>query len=119
MTTTRITAAFVLAACIGLISCKTTQPDLTYMPAPKPPQKLGQVVFANADEGFVLIRLDYGFTAEPGTALYAFAGDAAKAKLVATPEKQKNFLVGNIVKGMPATGQSVVFFPEPEMAPKL
>ncbi len=112
-------AAGLAAVTLGFISCAATKPDLTYKPAPPQPKRLGTVAFANATEGFVLVSMDYGFTAEPGTPLYAMNGQAGTAKLVVTQEKQKQFVVANIEKGRAVVGQPVVFFPEPDKAPKL
>lgn len=104
---------------LGLLSCTTTQPDMTYKPAPPQPKQLGSVAFANSAEGFVLVNMNYGYTAEPGTSLYAMDGGVGTARLVVTPQSQKQFVVANIEKGQAVAGQPVFFFPEPDKAPRL
>lgn len=118
----RILAALMTATTLAILpACKTTEPSqYTYSPPKPAPKKLGSVAFVNQSDGFVLVRMNYGYSVDPGTTLYAVGPDgAATAKLARDPDEKRPFVVANILAGNPANGDSVLLFPDPAMAPAI
>ncbi len=106
-------AAMILSGCNAIQS-----DDYTYKPAPVTPKKLGNVDFVDMTETFVLVRMNYGYTVEVGTKMYAISSEGkVSALLQRHPDEKKPFAVADILKGNPQVGDSVMVYPDPKLAP--
>jgi hypothetical protein len=61
----------------------------------------------NTDLGFVLVDVGSLYTPRAGTALKSFRAGVETSVLAVSPEKQRPFIVGDIVKGTPQVGDDV------------
>lgn len=75
-------------------------------PAPPQPRLVGTVSLVNEELGFVLV--DATEIPGPGTALKAFTEEGAEsAVLVVSPEQKRPFIIADIIKGLPHSGDRV------------
>ena len=61
----------------------------------------------NAELGFVLVDVGSLYAPQAGTALKSFHGTEETGVLAVSPEKQRPFIVADIVKGAPKVGDDV------------
>jgi len=72
------------------------------------PRRVGTVALVNDDKHFVLVDVGSLYTPAAGTALKSFsAGGAETGILAVDAEKQRPFIVADIVKGEPKVGDQV------------
>jgi hypothetical protein len=71
------------------------------------PQRVGRVAMVNTELGFVLVDVGSLYTPAAGTALKSFRAGTETGVLAVSPEKQRPFIVGDIVKGTPQVGDDV------------
>jgi len=102
-------SALLALLCLSLAACASHRPRVPEAPikAPTPPPHvIGRVSFVNEVQGFALIESSE--TPETGTQLQArsIAGQQT-ALLKVTPEKKHPFIIADILKGKPQTGDMV------------
>ena len=68
----------------------------------------GEIAYADAAGGFVLIRALTGVTIPPGTELECLRDGSVAAKVTTTPEKKGHYVAADVVSGSPAAGDAVV-----------
>jgi hypothetical protein len=68
---------------------------------------VGTVAVVNEDLHFVLVDVGSLYVPQSGTALKSFSGDAETGILAVDPEKQRPFIVADIIKGEPKVGDEV------------
>jgi hypothetical protein len=61
----------------------------------------------NEDLSFVLVDVGSLYAPQAGTALKSFSGGAETAILAVDPEKQRPFIVADIIRGNPKVGDEV------------
>jgi hypothetical protein len=71
------------------------------------PQRVGTVAVVNEELRFVLVDVGSLYTPRPGTALKSFSDGTETGVLAVDPEKQRPFIVADIVKGEPKVGDEV------------
>jgi len=71
------------------------------------PRRVGTVAVVNEELHFVLVDVGSLYIPSPGTALKTFSGGAETAILAVNPERQRPFIVADIVKGQPKVGDQV------------
>jgi len=71
------------------------------------PRRVGTVALVNDDLHFVLVDVGSLYTPAAGTALKSFSGTKETGILAVDPEKQRPFIVADIVKGEPKVGDQV------------
>jgi hypothetical protein len=71
------------------------------------PRRVGTVAVVNDDLRFVLVDVGSLYTPAAGTALKSFSGGRETGILAVDPEKQRPFIVADIVKGEPKVGDQV------------
>jgi len=71
------------------------------------PQRVGTVAVVNEELRFVLVDVGSLYTPQPGTALKSFSDGTETGVLAVGPEKQRPFIVADIVKGEPKVGDEV------------
>jgi hypothetical protein len=76
-------------------------------PAPPGPHRVGTVAVVNEELRFVLVDVGSLYVPQAGTALKSFSGSAETGILAVGPEKQRPFIVADIVKGEPKVGDEV------------
>ena len=75
--------------------------------APPVPQRIGAIALVNQDLHFVLIDVGSLYVPASGTALKSFSGPAETAILAVDPERDRPFVVADIIKGDPKVGDQV------------
>ncbi len=75
--------------------------------APAGPRRVGTVALVNEELSFVLIDVGSLYSPQVGTALKSFSGGMETGILAVNPEKQRPFIVADIVKGEPKVGDEV------------
>ena len=76
--------------------------------APPPaPRRVGSIASVNDQLHFVLIDVGSLYSPSPGTALKSFSAGQETGVLAVNPEKQRPFIVADIVKGTPKVGDDV------------
>jgi len=73
----------------------------------RPPQVIGTVALVNPALGFALVDVEGMEYPGVGVALESFAGGKQTAILMVSPEKNRPFIIADIVKGMPNKGDLV------------
>ena len=86
---------------------KEKKPAETPAAAVNGPQRVGRVAVVNEDLGFVLVDVGTLYTPQAGTALKSFRNGVETGVLAVSPEKERPFIVGDIVKGTPQVGDDV------------
>jgi len=71
------------------------------------PQRVGKVALVNEELGFVLVDVGSLYVPQAGTALKSFSGGAETGILAVSPEKQRPFIVADIIRGDPKVGDDV------------
>ena len=71
------------------------------------PQRVGTVAMVNEDLHFVLVDVGSLYAPAAGTALKSFSGGAETGILAVDPEKQRPFIVADIIRGTPRVGDQV------------
>ena len=71
------------------------------------PRRVGTVAVVNDELRFVLVDVGSLYTPAAGTALKSFSGGRETGILAVDPEKQRPFIVADIVKGEPKVGDQV------------
>jgi hypothetical protein len=71
------------------------------------PRRVGSVAVVNEDLHFVLVDVGSLYTPAAGTALKSFSDGKETGILAVDPEKQRPFIVADIVKGRPKVGDDV------------
>ncbi len=71
------------------------------------PQRVGRVALVNEDLGFVLVDVGSLYTPQAGLALKSFRDGIETGVLAVSPEKERPFIVADIVKGTPEVGDDV------------
>lgn len=75
--------------------------------SPPGPQRVGTIALVNEDLSFVLVDVGSLYAPQAGTALKSFSGGAETAILAVDPEKQRPFIVADIIRGNPKVGDEV------------
>ena len=75
--------------------------------APTGPQRVGTIALVNEDLSYVLVDVGSLYSPQAGTALKSFSGGAETAILAVDPEKQRPFIVADIIRGNPKVGDEV------------
>ncbi len=88
------------------IAPKRQKPPLAIQP-PRPPQLIGTVALVNPALGFVLVDVGVSDYPAVGVALKTFAVGKETAILMVSPEKNRPFIIADIVKGAPNKGDLV------------
>ena len=68
---------------------------------------MGTIALVSGDLSYVLVDVGSLSSPEPGTALKSFSGGAETAILAVDPEKQRPFIVADIIRGNPKVGDEV------------
>ena len=71
------------------------------------PSRVGTVAVVNEELHFVLVDVGSLYVPQAGTALKSFSGNTETGILAVDPEKQRPFIVADIVKGDPKVGDEV------------
>ena len=71
------------------------------------PQRVGTIALVNAELNFVLVDVGSLYAPQAGTALKSFSGGSETAILAVDPEKQRPFIVADIIRGNPKVGDEV------------
>jgi hypothetical protein len=102
-------AIFFLAAGGMTILAGCASPRQRHPPeaAASGPQRVGTVAVVNEELHFVLVDVGSLYVPQAGTALKSFSGMAETGILAVDPEKQRPFIVADIVKGSPKVGDEV------------
>jgi hypothetical protein len=108
----RLLPAVALAQCAVLIfsGCAVFKkhPHSTPAVAVAPgPRRVGTIALVNQELNFVLVDVGSLYTPQAGTALKSFSGTAETGILAVDPEKQRPFIVADIIKGNPKVGDEV------------
>lgn len=94
----------VAAACFGLAACASHR--VPEAPIKAPPVLVGKVAMVREDAGFALIQTATAL--ETGTVLQSRDKDGvATATLKVSAEKKQPFIIANIAKGRPQSGELV------------
>jgi len=100
-----------LALCGGAIlsgcAFRKTRPQHKNAVIPSGPQRVGRVALVNDDLHFVLVDVGSLYTPAAGAALKTFAGGKETGILAVDAEKERPFIVADIVKGDPHVGDDV------------
>lgn len=80
------------------------RPDADLVPGPR---RVGTVAVVNEELRFVLVDVGSLYTPAAGTALKSFSGGTETAILAVDAEKERPFIVADIVKGQPKVGDQV------------
>jgi hypothetical protein len=75
--------------------------------APTGPQRVGTIALVNEDLSYVLVDVGSLYSPQAGTALKSFSGGAETGILAVDPEKQRPFIVADIIRGNPKVGDEV------------
>lgn len=76
-------------------------------PALAGPRRVGSIAVVNDELHFVLIDVGTLYTPAAGTALKSFSGGKETGVLAVDAEKQRPFIVADIIKGDPKVGDQV------------
>lgn len=87
-------------------SKKKPKPPVAALP-PRVPQVVGTITLVNPALGFVLVDVRAFEYPPVGVALKSFADGKETAILMVSPEKNRPFIIANIVKGTPGKGNMV------------
>jgi hypothetical protein len=68
---------------------------------------VGTVASVNEELHFVLVDVGSLYTPPAGTALKCFSSGAETGIIAVSPERERPFIVGDIVKGEPKVGDEV------------
>jgi hypothetical protein len=68
---------------------------------------VGTVAVVNEELHFVLVDVGSLYVPRPGTALKSFSGGTETGILAVDPEKQRPFIVAEIIRGEPKVGDEV------------
>ena len=79
----------------------------TPTPGPPGPQRVGTIALVNTDLNFVLVDVGSLYAPEAGTALKSFSGGQESGILAVSAEKQRPFIVADIIRGNPKVGDEV------------
>jgi hypothetical protein len=96
-----------LAGCASMRHKEKKQPPPPPSPTAIGPQRVGRVALVNEDLGFVLVDVGSLYTPQAGQALKSFRDGIETGVLAVSPEKQRPFIVGDIIKGTPEVGDDV------------
>jgi len=103
LATLAICGIFVLSGCASSRK-KGRGADAAVTPGPR---RVGTVAVVNEELHFVLVDVGSLYTPAAGTALKSFSGITETGILAVGPEKQRPFIVADIVKGEPKVGDQV------------
>jgi hypothetical protein len=81
------------------------RPSVAFTPGPR---RVGTIALVNEELHFVLVDVGSLYTPQAGTALKSFSGGSETGILAVDPEKQRPFIVADIVKGDPKVGDEVL-----------
>ena len=99
---------FLLCLCaFAAFGCATTRKKPLEAARQSPPQVIGTVALVNPALGFALVDVEGVEYPGVGIALESFAGGKQTAILMVSPEKNRPFIIADIVKGMPNKGDLV------------
>jgi len=100
-----------LTGCLFAPGCATSrhhpQPKTPAADSAPSPQRIGTVAMVNEDLHFVLVDVGSLYVPAAGTALKSFSGGAETGILAVDPEKQRPFIVADIIRGTPKVGDQV------------
>ncbi len=71
------------------------------------PQRVGTIATVNEDLHFVLVDVGSLYAPGAGTALKSFSNGVETGILAVSPEKERPFIVADIIKGDPKIGDEV------------
>jgi hypothetical protein len=87
---------------------RSTKAEATPAPTPLGPQRVGTIALVNTDLHFVLVDVGSLYTPQAGMALKSFsAANQETGILAVSKEKQRPFIVADIIKGTPQVGDEV------------
>jgi hypothetical protein len=95
-------AMILLAGCA--IHKRRPHPDAAIAPGPR---RVGTVAVVNDELHYVLVDVGSLYAPAPGTALKSFSNGAETGILAVDPEKERPFIVADIIKGEPKVGDEV------------
>jgi len=98
---------FLLSGCTALPWARHGTKHASSVLPPSGPRRVGRVALVNAELGFVLVDVGSLYAPQAGTALKSFHGTEESGVLAVSPEKQRPFIVADIVKGAPKVGDDV------------
>ncbi len=82
--------------------------DATAPTGPIGPRRVGTIAVVNEDLHFVLVDVGSLYIPQAGTALKSFSGGQETGILAVDPEKQRPFIVADIIRGDPKVGDDVM-----------
>jgi hypothetical protein len=68
---------------------------------------VGTIALVSEDLSFVLVDVGSLYTPAAGTALKSFSGGAETGILAVDPQKQRPFIVADVIRGNPKVGDEV------------
>jgi hypothetical protein len=98
---------FYLAGFAILAGCASAKQSHGSAGAAPGPRRVGTVAVVNEELRFVLVDVGSLYVPQAGTALKSFSGGTETGILAVDPEKQRPFIVADIVKGEPKVGDEV------------
>jgi hypothetical protein len=102
------TALVALCSVIVISGCATGRHHPPPTAATPPgPQRVGTIALVSADLSYVLVDVGSLYSPQAGTALKSFSGGAETGILAVDPEKQRPFIVADIIRGSPKVGDEV------------
>ena len=100
-------AFLALCGVVFISGCATRGHRPTAAATPTGPQRVGTIALVNEDLNYVLVDVGSLYSPQAGTALKSFSGGAETAILAVDPEKQRPFIVADIIRGTPKVGDEV------------
>lgn len=102
-------ALLALCGVVWMSGCATSRRNKAAAAADSPPgpQRVGTIALVNEDLSFVLVDVGSLYSPQAGTALKSFSGGSETAILAVDPEKQRPFIVADIIRGNPKVGDEV------------
>jgi hypothetical protein len=102
-------AALAVCGMVALCGCALARhraPAASAAAAPGP-RRVGTVAVVNEELRFVLVDVGSLYVPQAGTALKSFSGETETGILAVDPEKERPFIVADIVRGEPKVGDEV------------
>jgi len=103
----RIDALCFLCILLACPACALRSKHPAESAATPGPRRVGTVAVVNEELRFVLVDVGSLYSPAPGTALKSFSAGAETGILAVDPEKERPFIVADIVKGEPKVGDTV------------
>jgi len=96
-----------LASILAFSGCAARKHEPRQAAVTPGPRRVGTIAEVNEELHFVLVDVGSLYTPAAGTALKSFSGGAETGILAVDAEKQRPFIVADIVKGDPKVGDQV------------